>query len=180
MLGPAVRFARRRHVLLDAAEYVVEVQRRNGDATVSFIAPETAALSLQSSWRPGEFVWHGPIDGAATAVQVRPRTNGFELSRHGVTVTARVYTEQEAAAARLMPAKAMLDAGKAVRCPMPGLVVSIAVAEGQLVRAGETLAVIEAMKMENVLRAEHDGLVKAIHAKPGDSLAVDAVILEFA
>jgi propionyl-CoA carboxylase alpha chain len=74
----------------------------------------------------------------------------------------------------------LLDAGKAVRCPMPGLVVSIAVTPGQEVKAGETLAIVEAMKMENVLRAEHDGVVKAIHAKPGDSLAVDAVILEFA
>ena len=63
---------------------------------------------------------------------------------------------------------------------MPGLVVSIAVAEGQEVKAGETLAVVEAMKMENVLRAERDGTVKTIKAKPGDSLAVDAVIMEFA
>ena len=65
-------------------------------------------------------------------------------------------------------------------CPMPGLVVSIAVKEGQEVKAGETVAVVEAMKMENVLRAEIDGTVKKINAKPGDSLAVDAVILEFA
>jgi propionyl-CoA carboxylase alpha chain len=63
---------------------------------------------------------------------------------------------------------------------MPGLVVSISVSEGQEVKAGETLAVVEAMKMENVLRAERDGVVKAIKAKPGDSLAVDAVIMEFA
>jgi propionyl-CoA carboxylase alpha chain len=63
---------------------------------------------------------------------------------------------------------------------MPGLVISIAVREGQEVKAGETLAVVEAMKMENVLRAERDGMVKAIKAKPGDSLAVDAVIMEFA
>jgi propionyl-CoA carboxylase alpha chain len=63
---------------------------------------------------------------------------------------------------------------------MPGLVVSISVSEGQEVKAGETLAVVEAMKMENVLRAERDGVVKAIRAKPGDSLAVDAVIMEFA
>jgi len=67
-----------------------------------------------------------------------------------------------------------------VRCPMPGLVISIAVAEGQDVKAGETLAVIEAMKMENVLRADRDGVVKKIHARTGDSLPVDAVILEFA
>ena len=79
-----------------------------------------------------------------------------------------------------MPAKAVTDSGKMVRCPMPGLVVSIAVAEGQEIKVGETLAVIEAMKMENVLRAERDGMVARILAKPGDSLAVDAVILEFA
>ena len=79
-----------------------------------------------------------------------------------------------------MPVKQAADSGKQVHCPMPGLVVSIAVKEGQEVKAGETVAVVEAMKMENVLRAEIDGTVKKIHAKPGDSLAVDAVILEFA
>ncbi len=79
-----------------------------------------------------------------------------------------------------MPAKKTADSGRAVRCPMPGLVVSIAVTEGQEVKAGETLAVVEAMKMENVLRAERDGVVKKIHARNGDSLAVDAIILEFA
>ena len=72
-----------------------------------------------------------------------------------------------------------MSAGKAVRCPMPGLIVSIAVAVRQEIKAGETLAVVEAMKMENVLRAERDGVVAKIHAKPGDSMAVDAVILEF-
>ena len=79
-----------------------------------------------------------------------------------------------------MPVKTASDSGKRLLCPMPGLVVSIAVIEGQEVKAGETLAVVEAMKMENVLRAERDGTVKAIRAKPGETLAVDAVILEFA
>ena len=79
-----------------------------------------------------------------------------------------------------MPAKKVVDSGKAVRSPMPGLVISIAVAEGQEIKAGETLAVVEAMKMENVLRADRDGVVKRIHARKGESLAVDAVILEFA
>ena len=78
-----------------------------------------------------------------------------------------------------MPVKKVTDSGKALRCPMPGLVIAIAVAEGQEVKAGDTLAVVEAMKMENVLRAERDGVVKAIKAKLGDSLAVDAVIMEF-
>jgi propionyl-CoA carboxylase alpha chain len=113
-------------------------------------------------------------------VQVRPVLNGFELSHHGIETRAYVYTEREAAAARFMPVRKALDSGKIVRCPMPGLVMSVAVSEGQEVKAGETLAVVEAMKMENVLRATIDGTVKKIHAKKGDSLAVDAVILEFA
>ena len=95
-------------------------------------------------------------------------------------VRAYVYTEREAGYARLMPVKKTADSGKDLLCPMPGLVVSIAVKEGQEVKAGETLAVVEAMKMENVLRAERDATVKSIKAKPGDSLAVDAVIMEFA
>jgi len=79
-----------------------------------------------------------------------------------------------------MPVKQASDTGKRLLCPMPGLVVSIAVAEGQEVKTGETLAVVEAMKMENVLRAERDGTVASIKVKPGDSLAVDTVIMEFA
>ena len=106
--------------------------------------------------------------------------NGFDLAHRGIEVRAYVFTEREAAAARLMPSKQVPDGGKAVRCPMPGLVVSIAVAEGQEIKAGDTLAVIEAMKMENVLRAERDGMVKSIKVKPGESLAVDAVIMELA
>ena len=80
---------------------------------------------------------------------------------------AQVYTEREANYARLMPAKVAADTGKKLLCPMPGLVKAIAVAEGQEVKAGETLAVVEAMKMENVLRAERDGTVKKLHAKAG-------------
>jgi propionyl-CoA carboxylase alpha chain len=79
-----------------------------------------------------------------------------------------------------MPLKKLSGSEKAVRCPMPGLVVSLAVSEGQEVKAGETLAVIEAMKMENVLRAERDGIIKKIRVKQGDSIAVDAVVMEFA
>ena len=136
--------------------------------------------TLVSQWKPGDPVWSGSMDGRPITVQVRPVLNGFDLSHHGIEARAYVYTEREAAAARLMPAKKIIDSGKAVRCPMPGLVVSIAVGEGQEVKAGETLAVVEAMKMENVLRADRDGVVKRIHARRGDSLAVDAVILEFA
>ena len=81
---------------------------------------------------------------------------------------------------RLMPEKEAADTSKLLLCPMPGLVVSIAVLEGQDVKAGETLAVVEAMKMENVLRADRDLTVGRILARPGDTLAVDAPIMEFA
>ena len=102
------------------------------------------------------------------------------MSRRGASVVARLMTPRAAALATLMPEEQEADTSKVLRCPMPGLVVSIAVAEGQKVAAGETLAVVEAMKMENVLRAERSATVARILAKPGDSLAVDAVILEFA
>jgi propionyl-CoA carboxylase alpha chain len=137
-------------------------------------------LRLQSAWKPGDVLWSGTVGGARVSVHVRPIANGFELAYRGIEAKAYVFTETEADAARLMPINKTADSGKALRCPMPGLVLSIAVAEGQEVKAGETLAVVEAMKMENVLRAERDGTVKSIHARPGDSLAVDAVIMEFA
>ena len=79
-----------------------------------------------------------------------------------------------------MPVKAAADMSKFLLCPMPGLVKAIHVGEGQQVKVGDALAVVEAMKMENILRAERDGAVKKVNAKPGDSLAVDAMILEFA
>ncbi|TMJ23934.1 MAG: biotin/lipoyl-binding protein, partial [Alphaproteobacteria bacterium] len=148
---------------------------------VRFIEPAGSQRhTLLSHWKPGDCVWSGTLDGRPIWVQVRPALNGFDLAHHGIEARAYVYTEHEAAAARLLPAKTVTDTGNAVRCPMPGLVISIAVAEGQDVKAGETLAVIEAMKMENVLRADRDGVVKKIHARTGDSLPVDAVILEFA
>jgi propionyl-CoA carboxylase alpha chain len=138
------------------------------------------ARVLVSSWKPGEAVWNGLLDGQSVAVQVRPVANGFVLAHRGVETRAFVYTEREAHAAKLMPVKKPPDTGKWLLCPMPGLVRSIEVKEGQEVKVGETLAVVEAMKMENVLRAERDATVKAIKVKPGDSLAVDAVIMEFA
>ena len=181
--GTAVTREQRRAVRLSESEIALDIMREGDALAVRFEAAgkgRRSAHVLASAWKPGDPVWSGTIDDRRIAVQVRPVLNGFDLTHRGVETRAYVYTEREAAAARLMPPKKVADSGKAVRCPMPGLVVSIAVSEGQEVKAGETLAVVEAMKMENVLRAERDGVVKAIKAKPGDSLAVDAVIMEFA
>src|SRR5579883_2652040 len=177
-LNSALARERRRLIWLGTDEFYADVER-GGDA-IAVVFEDGARHVLRSAWTPGMPAWSGTIDGAPLAVHVRPIANGFELACRGHEVKAFVYTEAEAAYARLMPAKGLSDSEKNVRCPMPGLVVSIAVAEGQEVKAGETLAVVEAMKMENVLRAERDGVIKTICVKPGDSVAVDAVIMEFA
>ena len=133
-----------------------------------------------SAWRPGDPVWNGRVGDREVAVQVRSVTNGVRLAWQGMSVVARDMLPRIAELDRLMPVKLPPDTSKMLLCPMPGMVVSSAVAEGQDVKAGETLAVVEAMKMENVLRAERDLTVAKVNAKPGDSLAVDAVIMEFA
>jgi propionyl-CoA carboxylase alpha chain len=136
--------------------------------------------TVVTDWRPGDPVWHGRIASRPVTAQIRPILNGLRIDWQGLSVKARVFTPRHAELDRLMPVKLPPDTSKLLLCPMPGLVVSIAVSEGQEVKAGETLAVVEAMKMENVLRAERDLVVGKITAAPGESLAVDAVIMEFA
>ncbi|MCK1625233.1 acetyl/propionyl/methylcrotonyl-CoA carboxylase subunit alpha [Bradyrhizobium sp. 160] len=183
MGGRVVQRERRRAVWLDRQEILLEVAREGEAIAIRFIDADgkagTAHL-LQSPWKPGDPVWQGTIDGQFVAVQARPIPNGIRLAHQGVEVPVFVWTEAEAASARLMPVTTASDSGKKLLCPMPGLVVSIAVSEGQEVKVGETLAVVEAMKMQNVLRAEQNGTVKKIHASAGATLAVDALILEFA
>lgn len=183
MGGRIVQRERRRAVWLDRQEILLEVGREDEAIAVRFVDAGGKVGNghlLQSSWKPGDPVWQGTIDGQVVAVQARPIANGIRLAHQGVEVPVYVWTEAEAASARLMPVTTAADTGKKLLCPMPGLVVSIAVTEGQEVKAGETLAVVEAMKMQNVLRAEQDGTVKKVHASAGATLAVDALILEFA
>jgi propionyl-CoA carboxylase alpha chain len=183
MNGRAVHRERRRAVWLDRNEIGLDVGRDGNDIAVRFAGADGELGKphhLVSNWKPGDPVWHGTIDGVPAAMQVRAALNGFRVAYHGFEVPVQVFTETEATAARLMPVGSKTDTGKKLLCPMPGLVISIAVTEGQEVKAGETLAVVEAMKMQNVLRAERDGTVKKIHASAGATLAVDAMILEFA
>jgi propionyl-CoA carboxylase alpha chain len=169
---------RHRAIWLGPDEIYADVKRQDGAIVITF--EDGARHIMASDWVPGMPVWTGTMDGQRIAMHVRMIPNGFELAHRGFEVKAFVYTEREAAYARLMPLKKLSGSEKAVRCPMPGLVVSLAVSEGQEVKTGETLAVIEAMKMENVLRAERDGVIKKIRVKQGDSVAVDAVVMEFA
>jgi propionyl-CoA carboxylase alpha chain len=183
LTGRPVKREGRRAVWLGRDEIILDITREGDGIAVRFVGADGTAGQphrLISPWKPGDPVWEGTIDGLIVAVQARTIPNGIRLSHQGVEVPVYVFTEAEAACARLMPVVAASDTGKKLLCPMPGLVVSIAVSEGQEVKAGETLAVVEAMKMQNVLRAERDGTVKKIYASPGATLAVDALILEFA
>ena len=183
MHGEPVRFLDVRMVELGAELVRVRVKGRDYPMTVSLGGEGTGEaerdLEINSGWWFGDLVWEGTIDGEDVAVQVRPIVNGVHLTFQGVEVPVRVLTEREAEYLALMPVKEKPDTSKLLLCPMPGLIVSLAVEEGQEVAGGDTLCVIEAMKMENVLKAERDGIVSKILAKPGDSLNVDAVILEF-
>jgi propionyl-CoA carboxylase alpha chain len=135
---------------------------------------------VASDWRPGMALFRGRIDGRSVTVQVDRRAPGFRLTHGGAEVEVLVLRPRVAELAARMPAKQAPDLSRYLLSPMPGLLVKLAVAAGQEVKAGEVLAVVEAMKMENVLRAERDGTIARIHAAAGASLAVDQPILEFA
>jgi propionyl-CoA carboxylase alpha chain len=134
---------------------------------------------VESDWRPGLPLFAGRIDGRPFTVQVDRRGPWWRLSHGGAEFEALVLTARVAELAARMPKKQPPDLSRFLLSPMPGLLVSLAVDQGQEVKAGEELAVVEAMKMENVLRAERDGTVAKLHAEPGASLAVDQAILEF-
>jgi propionyl-CoA carboxylase alpha chain len=171
------------HVLLLGREHVpVRLSESAGPAPLAatLSIDGGGAIEVWSNWRPGERVWRGSVGGEPVLAQIERRGHALHLARRGVSLPARLMTKRAAALAALMPEESAADTSKLLLCPMPGLVVSIPVAEGQQVEAGETLAIVEAMKMENVLRAERSATVGRILAKPGDSLAVDAVIMEFA
>jgi propionyl-CoA carboxylase alpha chain len=184
MNGPVVRFASRRIARVGAQVMTALVEGGLGEPIkVSFLDGKDKPrkpLELGSAWWPGEPVWRGVVRGKRVAVQVRPVLNGYDLFYKGIDARCFVYTEREAELVALMPEKVAADTAKLVLCPMPGLVKAVYVVPGQRVKQGEALCVVEAMKMENILRAEREGEVKTIKAKPGDSLAVDAVIMEFA
>ncbi|NNG05887.1 MAG: acetyl/propionyl/methylcrotonyl-CoA carboxylase subunit alpha [Inquilinus sp.] len=177
--------AGRRPRLRDLAERVVRLEGENHPVVVLpmpggyEIDIGGAPHSVLGDWRIGTPLFDGIVDGDHMVVQVDADGAGFRLTHGGVSLQALVLTPRAAELAGLMPEKLPPDTSKFMLSPMPGLLVSLAVEEGQPVSAGDALAVVEAMKMENILRAERDGLVAKRHAEPGDSLAVDQKILEF-
>jgi len=152
-------------------------QESHGQSLIVSLAGETR--HIDSAWCPGEALFVGEMAEQPINVLVEPAGAGFRLSRGGSEVTLTVRRPAAAELAALMPHKEPPDMSKFLLCPMPGLIVAINVETGQQVKAGQALAIVEAMKMENVLRAEADGVVAEVNAAAGDSLALDDVILAF-
>src|SRR5215471_7116327 len=164
-------------VLLDGRRYPVTARAESGAYRVEIDGESRVATT---DWQPGDRLLHLRIERHAMTVQIEPlRGAVFRLTHRGVIRRAQVLSPRAAELLALMPEKKAQDTSRLLLSPMPGLLSSIVVEQGQEVKAGEPLAVVEAMKMENVLRAERDGRVARIRATPGDSLAVDQVILEF-
>jgi len=131
-------------------------------------------------WRPGQAVFRGAINDKDFTVSVKPAAEGFYIRHRACSLHVLVLTPRSAELHEKLPPKKAADTSKMVLSPMPGLVVSVDVLAGQEVKTGEIVAVLEAMKMQNILRAERDGTIKAVNVKSGDSVAADEVLVEFA
>jgi propionyl-CoA carboxylase alpha chain len=164
-------------VCLDASDRRPVRVRRSTEGFL--VTAQTGDHEILTGWRPGQAILSAAVDGRMVTFQVDREGTGFRLFHAGATRSVQVLTPRAAELAALMPVKQPPDLSRFLLSPMPGLLVSVAVEEGQEVKAGEELAIVEAMKMENVLRAERDARVTEIRVKPGESLAVDQVILEF-
>jgi propionyl-CoA carboxylase alpha chain len=163
-------------VLLNGVQHPVKATPVSGGFQVAYAGE---VYEIHSPWQFGQPLYQGTINGETFCMQVERRGLRYRLFHCGTQVDLMVLTAHAAALQALMPHKAPPDLSKFLLSPMPGLLTQIAVAPGQEVKAGEILAKIEAMKMENVLKAEQDCVVAKLLATPGESLAVDQAIIEF-
>ncbi len=164
-------------VTIDGREFNATVKEGGGYTRVILDGGEPTKVS--SDWLPGRPHAQFSVGDDLLGVKIWPAGSGWRLRWRGMDVVAHVRSPRVAELARLMPKKAAPDTSKMLLCPMPGVITSVLAAEGDTVEAGQALATVEAMKMENVLRAERRGVVKHVAAKSGQSLAVDELIMEF-
>ncbi|MEH6716208.1 acetyl/propionyl/methylcrotonyl-CoA carboxylase subunit alpha [Parasphingorhabdus flavimaris] len=162
------------------SEWQVKIGDKIMEVSVSEeeITVDGTEVDLSTEYTPGDSLILAEVAGKPLSVKIAKTANGFALNTHGATHKARVLPAHVAQHAVHMIEKIPPDLSKFLLCPMPGLLVALHVGEGEAVVEGQPLAVVEAMKMENILRAEKNGVVKSVNAAQGDSLAVDAVILE--
>ncbi len=164
-------------VALAGRIYHIAIDARRDHSDVRF--EDGTEWRVQSAWTPGKPLASLKVGGARLDVRVNPIPNGLRLRYRGADLRVQVWTPRQAELAGHMPSKEETDSSAQLLCPMPGLIVSIDAARGDSVEIGQPLCTMEAMKMENVLKAERKAVVKSVNAKPGDALAVDDVIMEF-
>ncbi|MDO5756023.1 MAG: acetyl-CoA carboxylase biotin carboxylase subunit [Rhodobacterales bacterium] len=165
------------NVALNGGSHNVKIAARRGGATVTF--DDGTSMEVVSDWTPGDHLARLDVDGTPLVLKVGKVSGGFRIRSRGADLKVHVRTPRQAELAQRMPEKQPPDTSKLLLCPMPGLIVKINVEVGDEVQEGQALCTVEAMKMENILRAEKRATVTAINAAPGDSLAVDEVIMEF-
>lgn len=134
---------------------------------------------VEDSWKPTQAIYSGWVNGQQIHLQIEKNGYGYDVTQAGNLQTIQVLTQRTAELNEKMPVKQRVDQSRFLLSPMPGLLVSLNVKQGQAVKAGEELAVIEAMKMENSLRTDHDGVVAKVLVEAGATLEVDQAILEF-
>ena len=167
----------------EVLNYSAEINGETGLRTIVMNdGTDKAALEMEvlTSWKPGQYLVRAVVDNKAFNFTAKKSAEGYQVWHRGLDYKICVRTPRAAELAKHMPIKVAPDTSNLLLCPMPGVIVSILVEEGQDVQDGQALAVVEAMKMENTLRAEKKGVISKINAQAGDNLAVDAVIMEFA
>ncbi len=164
-------------VTAQGQNFLVTVDAFPGGSHVTF--EDGTKLTVSSDWTPGDKLASLDVGGSPLVLKVGKISGGFRLRSRGADLKVHIRTTRQAELAALMPEKLPPDTSKMLLCPMPGLIVKVNVEEGQEVQEGQALCTVEAMKMENILRAEKKATVSSIKAGAGDSLAVDDVIMEF-
>jgi propionyl-CoA carboxylase alpha chain len=164
-------------VSLQGKKFAVSVAADTDGSTVTF--EDGASLRVEGDWTPGMMLADMTVDGAPLVMKVGKITGGFRIRNRGADLKVHVRSPRQAELALHMIEKLPPDTSKMLLCPMPGLIVKVDVEVGQEVQEGQALCTVEAMKMENILRAERKGVVSKINAAAGDSLAVDDIIMEF-
>jgi len=164
-------------VVTGGTEMPVHIDADQAGASVRFADGSTHRI--ESTWTPGDTLAEVFVDGAPMLIKMNKVTAGFRMRWRGAEVILKCYTPRQAELARLMPEKVAPDTSKLLLCPMPGLIVKVDVAVGDEVQEGQALCTVEAMKMENILRAEKTTKITKINAAAGDNLAVDDIIMEF-
>ncbi len=164
-------------VSLQGRDFRVVIDADHDGSTVRF--EDGSAMRVTSDWVPGQQLARLMVDGEPLVLKVSKMPSGMRVRARGADLKVFIRTPRQAELGKLMPEKLPPDTSKFLLCPMPGLVVKISVAEGDEVQEGQALATVEAMKMENILKAERKAVVKKINAAAGQSLKVDDIIMEF-